>query len=96
VQYRIRRFGIQSTALTIGVLYFVIALIIAPLLYMAQRNAPAGEGLPGIAFVIGPFFYAIIGYVGTALVCWIYNKVSGWSGGVSFTLEPEGGGTDRV
>ena len=93
MQYRIRRFGIQSTALTIGILYFVIALIIAPLLYMVQTNAPAGERLPGIAFVIGPFFYAIIGYLGTALVCWLYNKVSGWSGGVSLTLEPDGAGT---
>jgi hypothetical protein len=96
VQYRIRRFGIQSTALTIGILYFVIALIIAPLLYLAQGNAPQGESLPGIAFVIGPFFYAIIGYLGTALMCWLYNKISGWSGGVSLTLEPDGAGTDTA
>lgn len=96
MQYRIRRFGIQSTALTAGVLYFVLALIIAPLFYLVSSNAPEGERLPGIAFVIGPFFYAVIGYVGTAIGCWLYNMIAGWSGGVSLTLEPEGAAADKA
>ncbi len=96
MQYRIRRFGIQSTALTVGILYFVIALIIAPIVYLISSNAPSGERLPGIAFVIGPFFYAVFGYLGTALLCWIYNMVAGWSGGVGFTLEPDGAGADTA
>jgi hypothetical protein len=96
VQYRIRRFGIQSTALTVGVLYFVLALLLAPLFYLASRNAPAGEALPGIAFVLGPFIYAVIGYVATAIGCWLYNLIAGWSGGISLTLEPDGGGADAA
>jgi len=96
VQYRIRRFGIQSTALTVGIMYFIIALAIAPLFYLASRNAPTGEPLPGIAFVLGPFIYAVIGYVVTAIGCWLYNMIAGWSGGVSLTLEPDGAAEDTV
>jgi hypothetical protein len=95
VQYRIRRFGIQSTALTVGVLYFVLALLLAPLFYLISSNAPPSEKLPGIAFVLGPFVYAVIGYVAAAIGCWLYNLIAGWSGGVSLTLEPEGAADDK-
>ena len=91
MQYRIRRFGIQSTALTVGILYFVLALLFLPFLYLATRNAP-GEQMPGIAFVLGPFIYAVVGYVFTAIGCWLYNLIAGWSGGVALTLEPDGAG----
>jgi 4-hydroxybenzoate polyprenyltransferase len=90
LQYRIRRFGIQSTALTVGVLYFLLAWILVPLFYLASRNGPPEQALPGIAFVLGPFIYAVIGYLGTAIGCWLYNLVAGWSGGISLTLEQEG------
>ena len=92
MQYRIRRFGIQSTALTVGVLYFLLAWILVPLFYVASRNSPPEQALPGVAFVIGPFIYAVIGYLGTAIGCWLYNLVAGWSGGISLTLEQEGAG----
>lgn len=26
----------------------------------------------------------------TAIGCWLYNLIAGWSGGVSLTLEPDG------
>ena len=92
MQYRIRRFGIQSTALTVGMLYFAIALLILPFFYAATRSAPPDRALPGIAFVLGPFIYAVIGYIGTAIGCWLYNLIAGWSGGVSLTLEQDGAG----
>jgi hypothetical protein len=92
VQYRIRRFGIQSTALTVGILYFTLALIIMPFLYMATRRGPPEQALPGVAFVLGPFIYAVVGYVVTAIACWLYNLIAGWSGGVSLTLEQDGAG----
>ena len=92
MKYRIRRFGIQSTALTVGILYFVIALVLVPFLFLATRNSPPDQALPGIAFVLGPFFYAVIGYVGTAIGCWFYNLIAGWSGGIALTLEPDGAG----
>lgn len=92
MQYRIRRFGVQSTALTVGMLYFAIGLLLVPFFYAATRSAPPDRALPGIAFVLGPFIYAVIGYIGTALVCWIYNLIAGWSGGISLALEQDGAG----
>ena len=90
MQYRIRRFGIQSTSLTVGVMYFFIALLFVPLFYVASRRGPPEDALPEIALLLGPFVYAVIGYVVTAIGCWLYNLIAGWSGGVSFTLEQDG------
>ena len=39
-------------------------------------------------FVLGPFFYAVFGYVFAAIGCWLYNLTAGWTGGVALTLEP--------
>ena len=36
MDYRIRRFGIASTALTVAIIYFVLGLVIAPLIYMVS------------------------------------------------------------
>ena len=90
MQYRIRRFGIQSTALTVGILYFLLALLLVPFFYLATRGVPTGA-LPPIMIVLIPFIYAVVGYVGTVIGCWLYNIVAGWSGGIAFTLEPAEG-----
>jgi hypothetical protein len=77
-------------------MYFVLALLLAPLFYLATRSAPPDEALPGIAILLGPFIYAVIGYVVTAIGCWLYNLIAGWSGGVSLTLEPDGAAEDTA
>ena len=90
MQYRIRRFGIQSTALTVGILYFLLALLLIPIFYLATGGAVTGA-LPPVMLVLIPFIYAVVGYVGSAIGCWLYNIVAGWSGGIAFTLEPAEG-----
>jgi hypothetical protein len=90
VQYRIRRFGIQSTALTVGILYFLLSLLLLPIFYLASGGAIVGA-LPTLTLVLIPFIYAVVGYVGSAIGCWLYNIVAGWSGGIAFTLEPAEG-----
>lgn len=87
MQYRIRRFGIQSTALTVGILYFLLALLLVPILYLATGGA-LGATVPPVMLVLIPFIYAVVGYIIAAVACWLYNIVAGWSGGVAFTLEP--------
>ena len=91
MNYRIRRFGVASTALTMALIYFVLGLVISPLIYMVSSNAPSSQRLPGLAFVLGPFLYAIFGYVFAAIGCGLYNIIAGWTGGVAFTLEPGDG-----
>ncbi len=88
MDYRIKRFGIASTALTVAMIYFVLGLVIAPLIYMVSANAPSNQKLPGLVFVLGPFFYAVFGYVFAAIGCFLYNIIAGWTGGVALTLEP--------
>ncbi len=88
MDYRIKRFGVASTALTVAMIYFVLGLVIAPLIYMVSANAPSNQKLPGLVFVLGPFFYAVFGYVFAAIGCFLYNIIAGWTGGVALTLEP--------
>ncbi len=94
MRYRIKRFGVQSTAVVVSVIYFVLALVFTPLFYLATRNAPSGGSFPPIAVFIIPIAYGLFGYLFTAIGCWLYNIVASWTGGIEFTLEPgEAGGT---
>jgi len=94
MDYRIRRFGIASTALTVAVIYFVLGLIIAPIFFLAMLGArpsdsvSAAPHLPGLVFLLAPFIYAVFGYVFAAIGCFIYNVIAGWTGGVALTLDP--------
>jgi hypothetical protein len=89
VQYRLTRFGVHPTAIVVAILYFILALVFVPFVYLASRNSPNG-GLPGVIIVVGPIAYGIFGYVFTAIGCWLYNRIAGWTGGVALTLEPDG------
>ena len=91
MQYRIKRFGVHSTALTVAILYFLLALVFMPILWLASRGA-AGTSLPGLVILFVPLMYAVVGYVFTAIGCWLYNIVSGWVGGIALTLEPDEAG----
>jgi hypothetical protein len=86
LQYRLTRFGIHSTALIVGIIYFVLAVICVPIVYVAARNAPNG-GLPGILLILGPVLYGIFGYLFTVIGCLLYNLVASWTGGMVLTLE---------
>ena len=88
MDYRIRRFGIASTALTVAVIYFILGLIIAPLFFLATLGTRPSASMPGIMFLLAPFVYAVFGYVFAAIGCFIYNVIAGWTGGVALTLEP--------
>ena len=88
MDYRIRRFGIASTALTVAVIYFILGLIIAPPFFLATLGTRPNNSMPGIAFLLAPFIYAVFGYIFAAIGCFIYNVIAGWTGGVALTLEP--------
>jgi hypothetical protein len=92
LQYRVKRFGINATALIVAIIYFVLALVFVPILYLASRNAPNGP-LPVVVLIIGPIVYGIFGYVFTAIGCWLYNLVASWTGGIALTLEPDESGS---
>ena len=88
MRYRIRRFGAHSTASTVAILYFILALIFVPIVYFASQANPNGK-LPTIILILGPVAYALVGYIVTAIACWLYNVIASWTGGVAMTLEPD-------
>ena len=88
MRYRIKRFGAHSTASTVAILYFILAVIFVPIIYFASQANPNGK-LPTIILILGPVGYAVFGYIITAIMCWIYNMIASWSGGVAMTLEAD-------
>jgi hypothetical protein len=102
---RIRRFGIVSTATVVAVLYAIVALCFVALLALfalfglavtpAETRGTFGAGVVGL-LVFGLLivvFYAITGWVFTAIACALYNLVAGWVGGIEMQVEgPMGGG----
>jgi hypothetical protein len=88
LRYRIKRFGVHSTASTVAILYFILALIVVPIVYFAALANPTGK-LPTIVLILVPVGYAVFGYIVTAIMCWFYNIIASWSGGFAMTLEAD-------
>jgi len=88
LRYRIKRFGAHSTASTVAILYFILAVIFVPIIYFASQANPNGK-LPTIILILGPVGYAVFGYIITAIMCGLYNMIASWSGGIAMTLETD-------
>ena len=86
MRYRITRFGVHETALVVAVLYFVLAILFVPIVYLISRAQTTGA-FPPIVLIIGPICYGIFGYIFSAIGCWLYNIVASWTGGIALTLE---------
>jgi len=83
---RIRRFGVGQTAKVMGVLYGLMGLVFAPILILASKFGGDDVGF-GVGLAIAlPVIYGVAGFVFSALACWIYNLVAGWTGGVEVEL----------
>jgi hypothetical protein len=39
------------------------------------------------AIIILPFLYAIMGFIGGAIIAWIYNLIAGWIGGIELEFK---------
>jgi hypothetical protein len=87
LKHRVTHFGVHQTAVTVAVIYFVLALVFVPIVYLATRGQ-ASTTFPPIIMVLGPIFYGLFGYIVSAIMCGLYNIVSGWTGGIAITLEP--------
>ena len=86
MRQRVRRFGVGQTAKVCGILYALIGLIAAPIFLVAALLAPSEAGL-GVGFaVLLPLFYGLLGFVFTAIGCFVYNLVAGWVGGIEIEI----------
>jgi hypothetical protein len=79
---------VHSTASTVAILYFVLALIFIPIVYFVSQANKTGS-MPTIILILGPVGYAVFGYIMTAIGCWFYNLIASWSGGIAMTLEAD-------
>ena len=84
---RIRRFGIGQTAKVIGVLYALMGLIFMPVVLVIGMYSPRHSGMGAGFALMMPIFYGLIGFVGTAIACLVYNLVAGYVGGVEVELD---------
>ena len=84
---RITRFSVAQTAKVFAIIYALLGLLFVPFVLLAGAFGPEGAGFPTIIAVAFPIFYAVLGYVGVAIGCAIYNMVAGWVGGIEMELD---------
>ena len=89
--YQIRGFGIVQTSKFVAVLYFVFFAIFAVpgtivgILFAILRKEPAA--FSALLFLILPVVYGALGFLMTALMCWVYNVVAARIGGIELDLQ---------
>ena len=91
---QITRFSVKQTSKVAGILYLLMGLVFAVFLLLGALAE--GDG-PGIVFaLLAPALYGAIGFVGTALMCWLYNMIAERTGGIEFELSGEAQVPDTV
>ncbi len=95
-RHEIRSFGILQTSKFVAVLYLVLFAVVFGVvavfgllatLFTGDTSAIAGGVIGFVALALfAPIFYAVMGFVFTALTCCVYNLVAGWVGGIELEL----------
>ena len=101
---RVRRFGVIQTSNMAAMMYFVLAILfLLPFFFFASlipdmSNEMGAEAagfdtsfsvFSGIFLFFIPPIYAAIGWVTTAIMCWFYNLIAGFVGGIAIDLQLE-------
>ena len=84
----------HKTALTVSLVFAVSSLIFLIPLGVISSFAPApqgngatfNQGFPALMLFVMPIFYFVFGYIFTALSCWLYNVISGFTGGIKIDI----------
>jgi hypothetical protein len=83
--HEIRSVRVLSVAKVMGTIYFILGEIVAFFLALAA----IAHGHPGRAIALLAFFGAIqgvIGFIFSAVGCWLYNQVAARIGGVEVQM----------
>lgn len=96
----IRRIGVLSLAKMLGALYGIVGLIFGVIVALFSLvgagvglvNEDAASGIFGAMFGVGavillPIFYGVMGFLGGALMAFLYNLVSGVAGGLELDVD---------
>jgi hypothetical protein len=89
MKIRIERFSIHQNAKVFAVIMAVSSLVfVVPLFLFASMRSPRPAGFPGgLFFLLLPLIYLVIGYIGIAIGCWVYNLLAKITGGLEFESE---------
>ena len=93
--HRVRRFGVIQTANMAAMMYFVMTIFfLVPFFILASivpdiADESGMEWFSGIVLFFVPPLYAAFGWVATAIMCWFYNLIAGFVGGIAVEIEPE-------
>ena len=80
---QIKHFSVHQTSKVVALAYFCLTLVLVPVFVVMMLNVRGPEKW---FFVLAPLVYALIGYVFTALACFIYNFLAKRVGGIEFTV----------
>jgi hypothetical protein len=86
----IKHVGVFQAAKFAAVMYLLIsAVIVIPATFILMAFRSEGANPFGLLMLLAPVLYAIIGFIFTAIGCWIYNLIAMMVGGIQIELEPK-------
>ncbi len=89
----IKSVGVMSAAIVSGMMCTLLGLLVIPFYFLARvdsfvgvRDASIGSVMIVVFAVLIPLVYGGIGFVGGALLAWVYNAVANRFGGLKIEL----------
>lgn len=94
MKQRIYHLSPHRNGLVAGVMSAVMALVfVVPMFVVMMIAMPAAakgdEAFPIWMLIVMPIFYFVLGYLMTALACFVYNLLFGKNGGIEFELRAQ-------
>lgn len=92
---KLKHVGVISCGKVFGVLHGGLCLIFCAIFSLiAFMGTAFGSDFTGGAFgtwvgviVMLPLFYGILGFIGGIITAWLYNIVTGWTGGIEMEFD---------
>lgn len=89
---RVKKIGVLQTSIVSAIIFFILSLIMVVPVMLVMGIAGVfsdnmGFAFGGVFMIFMPIMYAVIGFLVTALWCWMYNVVAKWIGGIEIEVE---------
>lgn len=89
---RVKKIGVLQTSVISAIIFFFLSLVLVlPMLLITGIaggfSDNMGFAFGGIIMIFMPIIYGIMGFLMTALWCWIYNVIAKRIGGIEVELE---------
>jgi hypothetical protein len=85
---QMKSFGLLQTSKVIATVYFIGGLLFAAI--AAVLSVASGRPLrSGPNILLLPVLCGVLGFIYTAIFCWIYNLVAQWIGGIEVELSDQ-------